>query len=76
MYANYYRALSTFPLCKPTDNINILSIFNDNPSSVKRMTKNSRSLRLNTRPIQFLAKTKGIIGHLDFQQIELPEGGG
>lgn len=31
MYANYYRALSTFPLCKPTDNINILSIFNDNP---------------------------------------------
>lgn len=31
MYANYYRALSTFTLCKPTDNINILSIFNDSP---------------------------------------------
>ena len=31
MYANYYRALSTLALCKPTDNINSLSIFNDNP---------------------------------------------
>ena len=27
-------------------------------------------------PMQFLAEAHSIIGHLDFQQIELPEGGG